>query len=469
VIARIVVSFLLVTAPVVSSAPRDTVRGAGTFRPDFDYARFYGNDSLTYVEIYYSVPQQMLTFQEKNDRLLAGINMYVTVLKDGKTVGEKEWTTPCSVEDSTSLARRQNIIGLTTFALGKGDYECSVRSYDFFDSTRSDTSRFPIHVATFNTARGALSDIELCSSIRQEATERENVFFKNTLEVLPNVGGIYGANLPVLFYYVEGYNLLAVKSEYYAVRVVVSDATGEEVLRTDRLKKRANNTSVEVGTLNVHALEGGTYGISVSLVDTSAGWQISSSRKFFVYKAGMNMAGPSRGVSGDVSASEFAVMQEDELDRDFAQGRYVATAAEIRQYGQFTSLSEVKARLNAKRTFLFEFWRKRDPDPGNPGNPMRQEYLRRVDAVNEKFSSGFKSGWETERGRVYLVYGAPDEIERFPNSSDTRPFEIWHFNEIQGGVIFVFVDRSGFGDWILVHSTHRNEIHDRSWEQYLKK
>lgn len=468
-VRRLLCYVFLVAAVPVAWSQAQAAGGARPFRVDFDYARFYGNDTLTYVEIYYSVSERTLTFRPVKDRFLGGINMYIAVTKDGRTVGEKDWTTPYSLEDTASLSKAQNIIGLTTFALEKGDYECSVRSVDFFDSTRLDTSRFPIHVSGFSSHGSSLSDVELCSSIKQTPANPENVFFKNTFEVLPNVGGIYGMNMPVLFYYVEGYNLLAAQSENYAVRVTVSDATGKEVLRSDRTKRRVNNTSVEIGTMNVHKLDGGTYGITVSLVDTASGWRISSARKFFVYKPGMNIAGPAGGVSGDVHASEFAVMQEDELDRDFAQARYLATPGETRQFKQFATLSDAKVRLDAKRSFLFEFWRKRDPDQDTPGNPVRQEYLRRVDDVNQKFSSGFKPGWETERGRVFLMYGPPDEIERFPNSSDNLPYEIWHFNEIQGGVLFIFVDRTGFGDWVLVNSTHRNEIHDSAWEQYLRK
>jgi hypothetical protein len=79
-----------------------------------------------------------------------------------------------------------------------------------------------------------------------------------------------------------------------------------------------------------------------------------------------------------------------------------------------------------------------------------------------------REGWLTDRGRIYLVYAEPDEIERFPNSSGSKPYEIWHYNQIESGVIFVFIDRSGFGDYSLVNSTKRGEIQDDSWQQYLQ-
>jgi hypothetical protein len=79
-----------------------------------------------------------------------------------------------------------------------------------------------------------------------------------------------------------------------------------------------------------------------------------------------------------------------------------------------------------------------------------------------------KEGWQTDRGRVYILYAEPDEIERFPNSGDSKPYEIWHYNQIESGVIFVFIDRNGFGDYQLVHSTKRGELQDESWQKYLQ-
>ena len=74
-----------------------------------------------------------------------------------------------------------------------------------------------------------------------------------------------------------------------------------------------------------------------------------------------------------------------------------------------------------------------------------------------------KEGWQTDRGRVYMIYGEPSEIERFPNETNTKPYEIWHYNEIEGGVVFIFGDITGFNDYQLLHSTKRGEIRDDYW------
>jgi GWxTD domain-containing protein len=112
----------------------------------------------------------------------------------------------------------------------------------------------------------------------------------------------------------------------------------------------------------------------------------------------------------------------------------------------------------AKSKFLTDFWRHRQPG-------RRDEYLSRVASANANFKIMTREGYRTDRGRVMIMYGPPDDVERHPSETESRPYEIWSFNNIQGGVIFVFVLRNAAGDYELVHSTHRNELHDENWDR----
>jgi hypothetical protein len=104
---------------------------------------------------------------------------------------------------------------------------------------------------------------------------------------------------------------------------------------------------------------------------------------------------------------------------------------------------------------------------GHPGI-SRTAYLQRVTAANQRFHALSRQGWNTDRGRVFIMYGEPDEIERYPSSVDIKPYEVWHYYSIENGVEFDFVERSGFGDYILVNSTKRGELRDDQWQRYLQ-
>ena len=65
------------------------------------------------------------------------------------------------------------------------------------------------------------------------------------------------------------------------------------------------------------------------------------------------------------------------------------------------------------------------------------------------------------------MYGEPSEVERYPNQTDTKPYEIWHYNDLEGGVLFIFADLTGFSDYTLINSTKRGEISDSDWQRKI--
>ena len=155
-------------------------------------------------------------------------------------------------------------------------------------------------------------------------------------------------------------------------------------------------------------------------------------------------------------------MSEEELDDIWAKSKYKALPQEIK------SFAKIKG-VDSKRQFLYEFWKSRDKDISTPQNETFREYLIRIDESNKRFGSLGRTGWKTDRGRVYIIYGEPSEIERFPNQMDKKPYEIWHYNDIEGGIIFVFADLAGFSDYMLIHSTMRGELKDDNWQDRIQQ
>src|SRR6185369_6930023 len=97
-----------------------------------------------------------------------------------------------------------------------------------------------------------------------------------------------------------------------------------------------------------------------------------------------------------------------------------------------------------RERFIEIVWRIRDPNPDTDENEYREAYYERLAYVNEHFSSGIP-GFKTDRGRIYLRYGKPDEIESHPSRSEERrvgkegggststyPFERWFYRSIPG-------------------------------------
>ncbi|MDA2928702.1 GWxTD domain-containing protein [Acidobacteria bacterium AH-259-O06] len=117
-----------------------------------------------------------------------------------------------------------------------------------------------------------------------------------------------------------------------------------------------------------------------------------------------------------------------------------------------------------KEQFIEQFWYRRDPDPRRPTNEFKEEHYRRIAYANERFSVG-QPGWMSDRGRIYIIHGPPDEIQSHPTGgqyqrpswegggwTQTYPFEIWRYRHIEGidsDVEVEFVDRSLSGQYRL--------------------
>jgi GWxTD domain-containing protein len=152
----------------------------------------------------------------------------------------------------------------------------------------------------------------------------------------------------------------------------------------------------------------------------------------------------------------YAGMRESELDREYSKVKYIATPPEKKIWDELNG-------TDAKARFLTLFWLKRDPSPGTPENEERDAYFKRVDKAQHLYTSAMTpNGWDSDRGRILLQFGAPDVEERHFQDYNRKPFETWKYGQL--GYEFDFVDRSQTGTFVLVHSTAPGEVHDENWE-----
>jgi GWxTD domain-containing protein len=132
-----------------------------------------------------------------------------------------------------------------------------------------------------------------------------------------------------------------------------------------------------------------------------------------------------------------------------------------------------KLKTNEEREhFIDEFWKRRDPTPDTDENEYKDEFYERIAYANEHFSSG-KPGWLTDRGRIYVKWGKPDEIESHPaggqyqrmayegpGSTSVYPFERWFYRYLPGvgsGIEIEFVDPTSSGEYRIARNPFEKE------------
>ncbi len=117
-----------------------------------------------------------------------------------------------------------------------------------------------------------------------------------------------------------------------------------------------------------------------------------------------------------------------------------------------------------REQFIEQFWQRRNPDPDSAENTFKEEHYRRIAYTNEHYSSGIP-GWKTDRGRIYIMWGPPDEVQSHPSGgsydrpadegggeTSTYPFEDWRYRYLEGigeNVELEFVDPTMSGEYHL--------------------
>jgi len=177
--------------------------------------------------------------------------------------------------------------------------------------------------------------------------------------------------------------------------------------------------------------------------------------------------GPARAVEAPATAAApaapagpFDGLSEASLDSMYAPLVVVMQDGEGGVYENLT--------VEGKRRYLNEFWRRRDPTPQTPDNPLRDAFYRAVRHTNYAFREGGAAqipGWRTDRGRIYLKYGEPNDALRRPQGQP-RPYEVWVYTRDRR-LFYVFLDRTGIGHYDLIGTNDMTEHSvDANW-QYL--
>jgi GWxTD domain-containing protein len=146
-------------------------------------------------------------------------------------------------------------------------------------------------------------------------------------------------------------------------------------------------------------------------------------------------------------------MDETDIEKYLHQIKYIATDKEINLFQ--------KLDKQGKQEFLLQFWKSKDPTPETPKNEFMLQHFQRIDYCEKHFRNGING----DRGRVYIQYGPPVDIQRSVSTlAYSRPVEIWTYS-IEGRIEFVFVDRTNDDNYVLMHSTHPDEISNPGWMQ----
>ena len=386
----------------------------------------------TRVDVYARVPITQISFINTPNGFTAGYEMKVNAIEisdDNRLrnlVQSKIWDASIVV-NSYAETRLDDEFDYTTQSveLKPGRYVFEIQLSDK-NSSQTYLRSLPVVVKDLSS-NVAISDITLLQSY-------DEVKYTIVPRITGRVGSEEGGFKVFYELYSDGENDVVITQEVRRSREDV--ATGQTAaLKADPSRPDTDlayskqetvflnrSRSQYIVTVPMDDFKVGTYQITVSVSELGGGKLASAERRFSVEWTGL-----SRHIDGNI-------------DDAIAQLEYVAKKREL------SFIKEASNDVERYQRFR-SFWDKRDPTPGTVRNERMEEYYYRIASANRNYG-GTDDGWKSDRGFVLVRFGEPDYIRRKPHSFDFEPYEVWEYRQI--GRQFIFVDKTGFGDYELL-------------------
>jgi GWxTD domain-containing protein len=368
-------------------------RGEIVFHADavtFIYDRDHNVEVISAV-----VSNDQLVFLETDDGGLEGKLRFTVSLKDslGDVAGESEKEVTVAAASPDDASDRGIIQVLQSkVVVPPGIYKADIvledlnaRKKEIVSFFRGDyqagRTEITVDSRAFPGGEISLSDVEFARSLRRVY---EGSFHKSGFEVLPNPHRRYGLLLTELPIYFEVYDLREEQpDDTLLVRYSIINKSGHEMYATENPIDLRGNVVGSTALFSITSLPAGSYLLSLSLVSPDGEVRAESRRKF------------------DVAWSVYSWgRHEIEALGDLA---YIFTDKELET---FKSLSP-----GDQEEYLRSVWLEMDPTPGTVENEALNEHFRRVKYADQNYTSAKTRGALTDRGRLYIKYGPPDDIQ----------------------------------------------------------
>ena len=364
----------------------------------------------TRLDVFIQVPYSEIQFIKVPSGFESKYNLTVSVYDDSKEnlLVEKSWSEKVTTKDFDQTISKSNFnLSMRSFNLAPGKYLLRT-AFEDVDSRKEFSVENEVKIRELEKEL-AVSDIMLIS--KQTVIEGSN-------KIIPNVSRNVAAKKDGIPFFFELYSDAAreIKIEYNII-----DNDKEKVFREEISRQIDSGRTQIFYTIKDSDLGLGNYVLTADIKEEKNSLKVSTAKTFV-----------SRWMGVPSSIRD--------LDKAIAQMVYIATGTELDE------IKDAKTKEEKIQKYL-DYWKKKDPDPQSEDNPVFDEYYRRIAFANENFSH-YIEGWRTDRGMVYVILGAPNNIDRHPFEYDSKPYEVWEYYELNKS--FVFLDETGFGDYRLI-------------------
>ena len=418
------VAFALLCADSARSDFPGQKRKAPKFK--LDYSQFRGSDGKTLLEVYYRVYNRGLEFVKTDSGYVASYEVEISIMDGDRIVDSRSKQRRLLVSDKNRTESTSDyVIDQFDFDIEPGKRKIVGLVTDLRSDADTEIS-FKVKLKNYKpSGKPKVSGIEILHSIMSE--NRGSQFSKGNITAIPMVdhelqGGPDGDPALIYFEIYPGKDTTL----NALVETKIRKVTGKLVYHDTVYLMMNQEVRREVRTIDLTDFKPGDYKLKVEVTKPR------NKNPYHTSETRLSVFWPIES------------MVRHKYDIVLRQLKYIATPQEVDALKGAKTENE---RMDAWKTF----WELRDRTPGDGYNEAKKEFYQRVNYANHKFRTLRREGWETDRGRIFLKHGIPDETIDQPFSPTlSDSYQIWYYyHNVSVPLTFTFIDSFGDGDYRL--------------------
>lgn len=429
-----------------------------SFKAFLDHKQFYHPEIGNLLEIHIQFIAYTLSFKKTDEGLQSLIGVQY------KLINEKNEIVNSDAYQLKSPMMRDSIIEdfyeLKRLALKPGTYTLDLILVDLNnDAKQIETSQ--------NIAIKELSDQTIISNIEPaeiiQKTKEETIFSKSGYDIIPRISNYFPSDVYTIPIYLEIY---AVEKETFGLKQVIRNMKSKQELEsyTRFSKLEVDKILPFIRAVDITNLPTGEYQLEYSLINKNN--EEFTKTTYFFERLNTNFEVLIENQTIVLDPAFQSSVSDDSLKF------YVSSLIPISSKMEVKNILKVIKGENKEyfRKYLQSYWT--TVSAGENTTEKWLKYKAQVQLVQRLYSNNFMDGFETDRGRVYLMYGAPSNIITREVSASEVPYEIWRYDKIKqySNRRFIFYNPDLVNNnYRLLHSDVLGEVKNPRWQQFLQK
>lgn len=442
-------------------------------------AAFSTPDNNTYVETYLSIIGSSVHYvKNKNGRYQAAVDIRMSVMKGDSLKDYRKYVLNSPETDDTTKA--PNFLDLQRFTLPVGLYDLTITMFDVNRTPQRIITNGRSLMVDIDPDSVGLSHIEMLESYK--AASQQSILTKSGYDLVPYVASLYPGNMANLSFYGEVYNTKKVMKDQKFLVLYYIEAAETHARMTDYnsfQKMAAAPVNSILYSFDISKLPTGTYNLVVEVRNAQNRLMSMRAVPFERFNPGQLIK------LNDISSINIENTFAARITSKDTLTEYIRSLGPISTQNEkeFADARIEEGDLKLMQQYFFNFWQTR-----NESMPEAAwiTYNKEVQKVNYNYGTQIMKGYQTDRGRVYLQYGPPDQIVVMNSEPSSYPYEVWQYYTIRGSATDVDINAPGnttqsnkkfvfanfdlvTNNYVLIHSDARGEVRDDRWKVRLTK